>query len=90
VAHPVSKLYLFAREIDRSGWTGDLGAIIGRIQWAGQPSHATISSMRLTDPIIARSRADAARPKYHFCAPAGWMNDPNGMVFYGEQYGFNR
>ncbi|MHA1729618.1 MAG: glycoside hydrolase family 32 protein, partial [Promethearchaeota archaeon] len=26
------------------------------------------------------------RPKYHFIAPAYWMNDPNGTIFYKDEY----
>lgn len=26
------------------------------------------------------------RPKYHACPPIGWMNDPNGVVFYKDFY----
>ncbi|WP_375579958.1 glycoside hydrolase family 32 protein [Marivirga tractuosa] len=26
------------------------------------------------------------RPQYHFTPPSGWMNDPNGMVYYAGQY----
>lgn len=28
----------------------------------------------------ARLRGDWHRPKYHFVAPANWMNDPNGLI----------
>ncbi|KKC47205.1 glycoside hydrolase family 32 protein [Paenibacillus sp. D9] len=28
----------------------------------------------------------AFRPEYHFTPPAGWMNDPNGMVYYRGAY----
>ena len=27
-------------------------------------------------------KIDPYRPKYHFIAPANWMNDPNGPIFY--------
>jgi fructan beta-fructosidase len=26
------------------------------------------------------------RPQYHYSPPCGWMNDPNGMVFYEGEY----
>jgi len=26
------------------------------------------------------------RPHYHFSPPTGWMNDPNGMVYYAGEY----
>src|SRR3954471_18972697 len=28
------------------------------------------------------------RPQYHFSPPCGWMNDPNGMVYYEGEYHF--
>lgn len=28
------------------------------------------------------------RPLYHFTPPKNWMNDPNGMVYYGGKYHF--
>ena len=26
------------------------------------------------------------RPKYHFIAPANWMNDPNRLIYYKGEY----
>ena len=29
---------------------------------------------------------DPQRPRYHFLPPANWMNDPNGLIQWGETY----
>jgi sucrose-6-phosphate hydrolase SacC (GH32 family) len=29
---------------------------------------------------------DQHRPLYHFLAPANWMNDPNGPIFWNGKY----
>jgi len=29
---------------------------------------------------------DPYRPRYHFIALANWMNDPNGPIFYKDEY----
>jgi beta-fructofuranosidase len=29
---------------------------------------------------------DRHRPLYHFLAPANWMNDPNGAIFWKGKY----
>lgn len=29
---------------------------------------------------------DIHRPRYHFLPPSNWMNDPNGLIQWGEQY----
>lgn len=31
-------------------------------------------------------QSEKYRPIFHFTPPAGWMNDPNGMVFYDSTY----
>lgn len=35
---------------------------------------------------IAEAQADPSRPRIHFTAPAQWMNDPNGPIFYKGWY----
>ncbi|MFO1499551.1 MAG: glycoside hydrolase family 32 protein [Verrucomicrobiota bacterium] len=35
---------------------------------------------------IPRADADPSRPVYHFHAPARWMNDPNGPIYYQGYY----
>jgi beta-fructofuranosidase len=34
----------------------------------------------------ARAGNDPTRPIFHFLAPAQWMNDPNGPIFFGDYY----
>jgi fructan beta-fructosidase len=36
----------------------------------------------LAEPLYTESH----RPQFHFSPPQQWMNDPNGMVYYGGEY----
>ena len=38
------------------------------------------------DPRRRKMAADPYRPRYHFLAPANWMNDPNGAIFREGRY----
>lgn len=41
---------------------------------------------QLTDAARQQIAHDPTRPRYHFCAPYGWMNDPNGTVYHAGYY----
>jgi beta-fructofuranosidase len=38
------------------------------------------------EAVAAEAAADPDRPLYHFCPPAGWMNDVNGPLFHEGWY----
>ncbi|MDQ3016904.1 MAG: glycoside hydrolase family 32 protein, partial [Bacteroidota bacterium] len=39
-----------------------------------------------SNTVKSNSTLEQHRPQYHFSPPAHWMNDPNGMVFYKDEY----
>lgn len=42
-----------------------------------------MTARRVTDPISAEGKF---RQKYHFMAPSGWINDPNGLIYWRGEY----
>ncbi len=40
----------------------------------------------LTSQVSSDYYTEKHRPQYHFSPEANWMNDPNGMVFYEDEY----
>ena len=49
-----------------------------------------MNNLRIAKESIEKARKIAEkcpyRPTYHFLAPANWMNDPNGPIFYKGEY----
>ncbi|MBU6398986.1 MAG: glycoside hydrolase family 32 protein [Verrucomicrobia bacterium] len=61
-------------------------AIGARCTAAAQGNAAIDRAMASDRAAVARAEADPLRPVYHFRAPANWMNDPNGPIFYRGYY----
>lgn len=48
--------------------------------------HTIEEAQKAIEAAKAVARGDARRPRFHFHAPAQWMNDPNGPIFHGGWY----
>ena len=48
-----------------------------------------MTKLEKANEFIQKNKATvsaAFRPNYHFCSQIGWINDPNGLVFYQGRY----
>lgn len=43
-------------------------------------------AMKARTALSMQVEADGSRPVYHYRPPAGWMNDPNGTIFWRGSY----
>lgn len=43
-------------------------------------TYPTTSPDQAASDLVERAAADPHRPAFHFVAPAGWLNDPNGLT----------
>jgi len=39
-----------------------------------------------TRDVVSEYRQESHRPQFHFSPETGWMNDPNGLVYYDGEY----
>lgn len=49
-------------------------------------SNALVRATAAVEAAAPRAQADPARPIFHITAPAQWINDPNGPIFYKGFY----
>jgi beta-fructofuranosidase len=47
---------------------------------------AIVEAMAAIQEAVLLAEADPTRPVYHFRAPARWINDPNGPLYYNGYY----
>lgn len=62
-----------------------LGLIAQRAP-AESPEEAIARATAAMQAAAPRAQADPSRPIYHLTAPAQWMNDPNGPIYYRGFY----
>lgn len=53
---------------------------------AQSDAEALARATAAVEAAVPRAQADPARPIFHITAPAQWMNDPNGPIFYKGYY----
>jgi fructan beta-fructosidase len=51
-------------------------------------AHQNLERLRQADDIIGHQSIyhEALRPQFHYSPKRGWMNDPNGLVYYDGEY----
>ena len=71
--------------VDLARFNGlDLALNVDNFSGDGDP----YSVLRFTDTRLGAERIDREdlRPRYHFSAVGGWLNDPNGLMYYKGTY----
>jgi beta-fructofuranosidase len=60
--------------------------LIGQRALAESPEEAIARATAAIQAATPRAQADPAHPIFHLTAPAQWMNDPNGPIYYRGFY----
>jgi beta-fructofuranosidase len=69
------------------GWGHILVSDVVQTDRAAPPALGPIArAMAGVEAAIPQAATDPNRPVFHFHAPAQWMNDPNGPIFFGGWY----
>jgi beta-fructofuranosidase len=61
-------------------------ASAGTLAFASAAYQLPAAQQESPQALRARLAADPQRPRYHFLAPAHWMNDPNGPIYRKGDY----
>jgi beta-fructofuranosidase len=61
-------------------------ASAGTLGLASAPEKFWAKAQTPDQALRTRLAADPQRPRYHFLAPANWMNDPNGPIYWKGDY----
>ena len=75
----------------------DWWAVLDVKQWSGKPLRLEVDSLpsgsraleqvKQSDALPERDAKERAdRPVFHFAPPRGWINDPNGQVFFDGEF----
>ena len=77
-------------EGDADYWTfRDVSQFRGKtIKITYEGSQKALDNIVLADSIMGESMMyhESSRPQYHFTTRRGWINDPNGLIFYRGKY----
>ena len=63
-----------------------LETVVGEIIYAETREHYLTVPFPLARQDLSALSGDTARPQLHLTAPKGWINDPNGLSYYGGEW----